>query len=200
MENIILASASPRRKKLLEQLGLYFQVHPSSKSENYNPKLPPRDIVQHLAQHKAQDVAQQFQSGLIIGADTIVAHNQQILEKPRDRTEARSMLKQLACDTHSVFTGVAFCQRNNRLDDLKICTFFEETKVAFGPLQPQDIAAYVKNGSPMDKAGAYGIQDDYGSLFVKSIEGDYNTVVGLPVHRLYQELLKFAPQYLKKSL
>jgi len=196
LNTIILASGSPRRKKLLEQLGLPFQVHPSLVNEQYDPTLPPQKIVQNLAQRKARDVAQKFHDALIIGADTIVAYNKEILEKPGTKDEARSMLRQLSDNTHSVFTGVALCLRGRDSKKPRQRTFFEETKVSFGPIADQDIRQYVESGSPMDKAGAYGIQDAYGSFFVKSIEGDYNTVVGFPLHRFYRVLQNFAPEYL----
>lgn len=199
MKYIILASGSPRRKKLLEQINLSFQVQPSSVNEHYNKTLSSSEIVQLLARRKATDVARQHTDTLIIGADTIVVYENTILEKPPTKKAARNMLMQLNGNAHSVFTGVALCQKETS-DNGRILTFFEETKVTFGKLNPRDIERYVKSGSPMDKAGAYGIQDDYGALFVKHIEGDYNTVVGFPLYSFYQAMQEFAPEYLSACL
>lgn len=194
MKSIILASGSPRRKKLLEQINIPFQVQASSVEEEYEPDLPPADIVQVLARRKAEDIARKHQNALIIGADTIVSFETTVLEKPRTDQEAIEMLHKLSDQTHSVLTGVALCKAD-RSGDHQIHSFFEETYVTFGELSPNDIERYVESGSPMDKAGAYGIQDDYGALFVKRIAGDYNTVVGFPLYSFYQELKEFAPEY-----
>ena len=194
MKSIILASGSPRRKKLLEQINMPFQVQVSTVSEEYDPDLPPADIVQVLARRKAEDIAQNSKDALIIGADTIVSLETTVLEKPRTAGEAEKMLHKLSDQTHSVLTGVALC-KTDRSGQHQTHSFFEETYVTFGKLSPDDIEHYVKSGSPMDKAGAYGIQDDYGALFVKRIAGDYNTVVGFPLYAFYQELKKFAPKY-----
>lgn len=171
-----------------------FQVQVSTVSEEYDPDLPPADIVQVLARRKAEDIAQNSKDALIIGADTIVSLETTVLEKPRTAGEAEKMLHKLSDQTHSVLTGVALC-KTDRSGQHQTHSFFEETYVTFGKLSPDDIEHYVKSGSPMDKAGAYGIQDDYGALFVKRIAGDYNTVVGFPLYAFYQELKKFAPEY-----
>lgn len=199
MKTIILASGSPRRKKLLEQIKLPFQVQVSSVDERYDPDLPARDIVQLLARRKAEDIAQQAETALTIGADTLVVFKNTILEKPQNEPEARHMLQQLSGNTHSVFTGVALCKTGCGSDLLQCTTFFEETLVTFGNVRSRDITKYVQSGSPMDKAGAYGIQDDYGALFVQEIKGDYNTVVGFPLYRFYETLQTFAPEYLNPS-
>ncbi|MCW9706824.1 Maf family protein [Fodinibius salsisoli] len=195
MKPIILASASPRRKKLLQQINLEFQVHASNVTEGYDSSLSPAEVVQTLAQRKALDVAQRYHEALIIGADTIVAHKDTILEKPATYEAAEQMLHELSGSTHSVLTGVTLCQ-NTFGKDQRVHTFFEETHVTFGKLRSEDITQYVQSGSPMDKAGSYGIQDDFGAIFVKRIEGDYNTVVGLPLYAFYQSMIQFAPEFL----
>lgn len=195
MNPVILASGSPRRKKLLEQINLPFQIQVSSVDEHYKDTLTPPEIVQTLARRKAVDVAQQFDRTLIIGADTIVVYQGAILKKPSSKEAAQTMLRQLSGDTHSVLTGVALCKCSPS-NDLQTHLLFEETLVTFGDLHPRDIEKYVDSESPMDKAGAYGIQDDYGALFVKRIEGDYNTVVGFPLYAFYQAMQDFAPEYL----
>ena len=194
MNSIILASGSPRRKKLLQQINIPFQVQVSSVDEEYDPDLAPADIVRTLARRKAEDVARGYKNALIIGADTIVSFETNILEKPRTNQEAKDMLHKLSDQSHSVFTGVALCKSGDSGID-QTHTFFEETCVTFGELRSKDIEQYVQSGSPMDKAGSYGIQDDYGALFVKRIAGDYNTVVGFPLYAFYQELKEFAPEY-----
>lgn len=195
MDTVILASESPRRKKLLEQINMPFKVQASSVDENYDAALSPSEVVQVLARRKAVDVARHFTKALIIGSDTIVAYQDTILGKPPTKEAARAMLMQLSGNTHSVFTGVALCRKESP-DNSRLYTFFEETKVTFGKLNTHDVEQYVESGSPMDKAGAYGIQDDYGAVFVKHIEGDYNTVVGFPLYSFYQVMQNFAPEYL----
>jgi septum formation protein len=195
LKSIILASASPRRKKLLQKINLNFDVHASDVTEEYDSSLSPAKVVQALAERKALDVARKFGEALIIGADTIVAHQDDILEKPPTPEAAKDMLHQLSGSTHSVLTGVTLCMTSSG-DDQKVHTFFEETEVTFGQLRSDDISRYVQSGSPMDKAGAYGIQDDFGAIFVERIEGGYNTVVGFPLYSFYQEMIRFAPEYI----
>jgi len=193
---IILASASPRRKKLLQQVNLDFQVHPSSVDESYNPELSPDKIVCQLALRKANEVAPKYPNALVIGADTIVTFKDDILEKPATTDEAANMLQRLSGQTHQVYTGVALCKTDEANNILDRSTFFEITNVTFGDLNPTDIDAYIAGGSPMDKAGGYGIQDDFGAIFVKRIEGDYNNVVGFPLYSFYNTVRKFAPRAL----
>lgn len=195
MQRIILASRSPRRKKLLEQLGLAFEIFPSSVAEQ-SDKTEPDELVRDLALQKALDVAGQCNDSLIIGADTIVVHNNNILEKPGDKQEAYGMLSELSGKTHSVFTGVAFVMTGTKGTELMEKTFSVETKVTFSTLTPREILSYVESGSPMDKAGAYGIQDDWGALFVEKISGDYYNVVGFPLNRFYRELKSFNPEFI----
>ncbi len=217
---IILASSSPRRRLLLRQIGLSFEVVPSATDEEVENGYAPDTIVETLAMQKAQDVAEQLghsdtmdgstadptKPALIIGADTIVVLDGGILGKPADRNDAVEMLRTLSGRTHQVYTGVALILAggNQRLDIAEPGaastrnyytrhTFHERTDVTFGELNDKEIAAYVDTGSPMDKAGAYGIQDDLGALFVERIEGDYYNVVGFPLFRFYREVNKLMP-------
>lgn len=195
---IILASQSPRRKKLLDQIGFSFSVEPSSCDESYNANESPIDIVQMLAFRKAADVARKNPKSLVIGADTIVVFQDRILEKPSTFEEATTMLRTLSDRQHQVFTGVSLVKTDEAGNIQDSDTFCEMTKVYFGELSENEIQYYVSGGSPMDKAGGYGIQDDWGSLFVKRIEGDYNNVIGLPLFVLYKHMKTFAPEFLQQ--
>lgn len=198
MSEIILASGSSRRKALLQKINLSFKVQPSTADESYKKEWSPPEVVRKLALRKAGAVAQKSSNALIIGADTIVAFKNQILEKPATPQEARQMLRQLSEQTHQVFTGVALIHVKEPHHTDRRTTFSERTNVTFGKLHAEYIDAYVSGGSPMDKAGSYGIQDSFGALFVKRIEGDYNNVIGLPLFSFYQKLSAFAPQYLQQ--
>lgn len=193
--NIILASASPRRAQLLRQLGLNFKVHPSHTSEELEG-LRPVELVQTLARNKALSVALEYDQGLVIGADTVVVFENQILGKPTDQQEAIRMLSTLSGNTHLVYTGVSLVDALNKEERV----FSTETQVTFSTLDHEWIERYVATGSPMDKAGAYGIQDDWGSVFVERINGDYYNVVGLPLNRLYSELNRFRPEILRQII
>jgi septum formation protein len=190
---VILASQSPRRKKLLEQIGLGFKVSPSGISED-SDHTDPILLVEDLALDKATDVAKNHSHSLIIGSDTIVVHQGMILGKPENEQDAVRMLTNLSGTTHYVYTGVGFVKTNQFGQIIDTLTFHEQTKVTFSALDESDIIAYVKSGSPLDKAGAYGIQDDLGALFVEKIEGDYYNVVGFPLNRFYRELKSFSPE------
>lgn len=180
----ILASASPRRRELLEQVGAEFEVIPA-KGEEVITSSEPTEVVLELSAQKAAEVADRLQGeeAVILGADTVVAYEGQILGKPRDAADAEQMLSMLCGNTHSVYTGVTLI----RLQDGKseICSFYEETKVTMYPMTEQQIISYIRMGEPMDKAGAYGIQGK-GALFVEKINGDYNNVVGLPIAKVFQ--------------
>ncbi len=199
MLKIVLASQSPRRKKLLSQLGFIFEIIPSNIEEIITSNVPV-DIVNELSLQKAMDVATSVSNALVIGADTIVVLNGRILGKPKSEEEAVSILSMLNANVHSVFTGVSFVITNSDKKISSTHSFFEETKVKFSSLSKSEIQSYVASGSPMDKAGAYGIQDDWGSLFVERIEGDYYNVVGFPLNRFYQELKKIEPTLLNSVI
>lgn len=181
---LILASRSPRRRKLLAQLGLDFEVHPSDLDENATNHRLPEQLVEQLALEKARAVAARFPEALTLGADTIVVLDGDVLNKPADEAEARAMLRRLSGRTHTVYTGVALVHPASQREVVD----YEATQVTLAPLTDAEIDAYVATGSPLDKAGAYGIQDDYGAVFIRRIEGDYYNVVGLPLHRLYRML------------
>ncbi|MDX1532432.1 MAG: Maf family protein [Rhodothermales bacterium] len=181
---LVLASQSPRRRQLLERLGLTFTVQPSGAEEVLPEGAGPAEAVEVLARQKAEAVAPDHPDALTLGADTLVVLEDDVLGKPADADEAAAMLTRLAGRTHTVYTGIALLHPPSR----RSVTAHEATAVTFAPLDAHEVAAYVATGSPMDKAGAYGIQDDLGALFVAGIEGDYYNVVGLPLHRLYRTL------------
>lgn len=172
---LILASASPRRRELLAQAGLAFEVVPSGWEESAPAGFSPQQRVQALARGKAQDVARLHPQDVVIGADTLVFLDGEPLGKPHSQKEAADMLARLSGRTHQVMTGVCILAPGGK----EIC-FAAETEVTFYPLGEEEIAAYIATGEPMDKAGAYGIQGR-GAVLVRSICGDYNNVVGLPL-------------------
>ncbi len=200
MSQMILASASPRRKELLEQIGAEFVICPA-KGEEVITETNPSAVVMELSRQKAEEVAYGVliyneqhadlatpQDILVIGADTVVAYENQILGKPKDEEDARRMLTMLSGKTHSVYTGVTFVFIDKEGRTGEHC-FFEKTDVCMYPLKEEEIDRYIQSGDPMDKAGSYGIQGRF-AIHIKEIRGDYNNVVGLPVARLYQELQK----------
>lgn len=200
MSQMILASASPRRKELLEQIGAEFVICPA-KGEEVITETDPSAVVMELSRQKAEEVAYGVliyneqhadlttpQDILVIGADTVVAYVNQILGKPKDEEDARRMLTMLSGKTHSVYTGVTFVFIDKEGRTGEHC-FFEKTDVCMYPLKEEEIDRYIQSGDPMDKAGSYGIQGRF-AIHIKEIRGDYNNVVGLPVARLYQELQK----------
>ena len=181
---VILASGSPRRKELLGLIYDEFSVIPSSADETLEPGTAPDAAVKELAERKAADVAASHQSDLVIGADTVVYCDGEILGKPTDAKDAMRMLLLLSGKTHSVFTGVCLLKNGKKR------VFAEETKVTFYPLSAEDIDDYIASGEPFDKAGAYGIQGK-GTLLVEKIHGDFFNVVGLPAGRLAREISAF---------
>lgn len=187
MKRLILASASPRRRELLEQIGLTFEVIPS-KCQEVITKTLPGEIVEELSWQKAEDVAKNIEDGIVIGSDTIVWQDGCVMGKPSDRESARDMLRRIQGNTHSVFTGVTVIVKEN---GRKINhTFFKETKVHVYSMTEEETQRYIDTGEPMDKAGAYGIQGAF-AAYVEGIEGDYNSVVGLPVSALWQVLKQY---------
>ncbi len=181
---LILASKSPRRKELLESLGVSFTVESAVGEEIYTSNMP-GEIVQELARNKAQEVQKNHQNEavVILGSDTIVVYKGKILTKPANEKQAKEMLQLLSGSVHQVYTGVVLLSGVGQILE----SFYESTEVEFYPISDSEIDAYIKTGEPMDKAGAYGIQGR-GSLFVKSVCGSYQNVVGLPTSALYQKL------------
>jgi septum formation protein len=181
----ILASKSPRRIKLLKQIGLDFKSFDAEVEEKNHHKNP-LETVRYNSRSKASKALKMFPEQIIIAADTIVVINNKVLNKPSGAKEAEKFLKILSNKKHTVYTGI-FVINGKKETRLFEC---EKTDVYFRKLNNDEISFYVKNHKPLDKAGSYGIQDDYGCLFVKKIAGDYYNVVGLPLTRLYLMLKK----------
>lgn len=189
MSRLILASASPRRKEIMELMGLNFTVIPSH-CEEIITQIEPAKIVMELSRQKAEDVASSSESGaIVIGSDTIVALDQKILGKPRDREDAFRMLRAMAGRTHQVYTGVTLirCHVNAPLNK---DTFYEQTEVHVAPMTDDEINTYLDLGEYKDKAGSYGIQGNF-APFITGINGDYYNVMGLPAAALYRHLKEF---------
>lgn len=184
---IVLASGSPRRAHLMSLLGFPFIVRESGVEEIIDEKLAPEEIARGLAYRKASTVADQLSSGIVVGADTIVVLEGRILGKPATEKEAVGMLLALSGKTHTVFTGFALVDAESK----KSYISFERTEVTFRVLRRDEIERYVAAGSPMDKAGAYGIQDDYGAVFVEKIDGCFYNVVGFPISKFHTALTNF---------
>ena len=178
---IILASNSPRRKELLEQAGIAFEVK-SADVEEVTSKTLPQDVVMDLSLLKAKAIADENPGRKIVAADTVVAYDNQILGKPKDEEDAFYMLKMLSGKTHHVYTGVTIIDETGKCN-----SFFECTAVSMYENSDELIREYISTGEPMDKAGAYGIQGR-GAVLVKEISGDYNNVVGLPLAKVYRVL------------
>ncbi|MBC9783909.1 septum formation inhibitor Maf [Heliobacterium chlorum] len=180
--NLILASASPRRRQLLSELGIAFEVCPSNFPESGVEELPPEQQAVALARGKAHSVAVQVQEGVVLGADTIVLIEGEVLGKPKSPEQAKEMLLRLSGRAHKVITGLALF-RVEKGEVVGERTGYEETTVFFRRLTVEDVDLYVSTGDCMDKAGAYGIQG-LASLLVEGLDGDYFNVVGLPLVRL----------------
>ncbi|MEA3286137.1 MAG: Maf family protein [Candidatus Marinimicrobia bacterium] len=184
---LILASASPRRKLLLEQIGISFEIHPSQVAEPEYPGGDPVKYALSLAELKAADISNIYPHALVVGADTIVVVDDAVLGKPVDPTSAENMLKLLSNRTHQVVTAYSI---QHRFLDIQLDRHVS-TQVRFKPLAEDEIKRYIKSGAPFDKAGAYGIQD-YSGVFVDRIEGCFYNVVGFPLsdfHTALKELL-----------
>ncbi|HOW37530.1 MAG TPA: Maf family protein [Candidatus Izemoplasmatales bacterium] len=181
MSRFILASNSPRRRQLLEMLGIEYEVITSGVEEVIDPELSEEDLVMDLAFQKAVDIFRSHKEDVVLGFDTMVYIDGEALGKPKDPEDAKRMLRLLSGKKHTVVTGCAILTK-------KISkSFFEASEVTFFPMTETEIDAYVASKEPFDKAGAYAVQG-LGSKFVKAIHGDFYTVMGLPVSRLYHEL------------
>lgn len=179
MAKIVLASASPRRSQLLDQIGVEFIVRPSSVDENKFDGQAAINLVQQLAAAKSRDVANRLDNGLVIGADTVVVYHGQVLGKPQSYDEAYAMLSKLSGSCHKVVTGLTIIDIENSTQRID----YKITEVEMREITNQEISDYISTGEPMDKAGGYGIQER-GAIFVKEIKGSYTNVVGLPVTKL----------------
>ena len=182
--NVILASASPRRKELLGYIVPRFEIIPADVDEILPKEIPAEKSAEFLAVKKAEHISAQHPESIVIGSDTVVIVDGEILGKPADEADAYRMLKKLSGKTHTVVTGVCISQGEKKK------SFSEATQVEFYPLSEEEIRDYIATGDPMDKAGAYGIQGE-GCVLIKGIEGDFFTVMGLPAARLKRELAEF---------
>jgi septum formation protein len=174
---IVLASASPRRRDLLNLIGIAHEVRPANIDETMRPREAPRRYAERLAREKASAIATRDPDLITIGADTVVVINRKVLGKPADAVDAARMLRMLSGREHTVITAVAVSRGR------KLRSAIEEVRVKFRSLRDDEIEAYIAMGEPMDKAGAYGIQG-YGATIVERVEGDYFAVMGLPLVRL----------------
>lgn len=188
---IILASQSPRRKELLQMLGLKFNVVPSNIDEKLNPRLQPASQAEQLSLQKAQKIAEKHPDALIIAADTFVTLNKEILGKPSSIPDAKKMLEKLSGKTHMVITGFTIIDTATN----KIITKSSTTKVSFRKISTKEIDAYVKREHVLDKSGSYAIQGP-ASVFVEKIEGEFFNIVGLPLYMIVLELKRFGIQVL----
>jgi septum formation protein len=185
---VVLASGSPRRRQLLELIGIEHEVSPSNIDETIRPRETPRRHAERLAREKASAVASREPQRITVAADTIVVVNRKVLGKPRDEDDARRMLSMLSGREHTVITAVAVARGR------KLRSAVEEVRVKFRRLRDDEIDAYIATGEPMDKAGAYGIQG-FGATIVECVNGDYFAVMGLPLARLVTLLRDLGVRY-----
>ena len=184
--NIILGSASPRRKELLSDTGLRFSIQTTDKEETFSTTIKEEKIAEFLAKQKSEILSVNLQQNdLLITADTIVSFNNELLNKPRNKEEAFKTLNKLSENTHKVITGVCLKSKNKEI------VFSATTLVTFNALSEDEIYHYINKYNPYDKAGAYGIQDWIGKIGIININGSYTNVVGLPISELYQHLKLF---------
>ena len=192
--SIILASASPRRKQLLDMIDIDFEVIPSDVHEDFKIDLNHEDFVQHYAREKSLDIAEKYPDHLVIGADTIVVLDSKILGKPKDEADSFNMLKSLSGRTHTVYTGVSLNHINEKISD----TFFEQTQVSFNELSDSVISYYINTYKPLDKAGSYGIQDWF-VINVNRIDGCFYNVMGFPLAAFFSHYKKYDNSIVKVS-
>jgi septum formation protein len=184
--NVILGSASPRRKELLSDIGIEFSIQTTDKEEEYPSTLKEERIAEFLAQQKSEFLSDnQKNTDLLITADTIVSYESEVLNKPQNKEQAFNILNKLSGNTHKVITGV--CIKSIK----KEVIFSVITMVTFRKLNHEEIEYYINNFNPFDKAGAYGIQDWIGKIGIQRIDGSYSNVVGLPTKELYEQLELF---------
>jgi len=179
---LILASASPRRQFLLKEIGLEFTIDPPHIDESFPADMPIEKVPSYLAEKKAKALLPKIKDEVVLASDTVVILGKQILNKPADRAEAIQMLTDLSGHTHTVITAVYLLSKD------KTDCFEDKTEVTFKNLSQQEIEFYVDNYKPYDKAGAYGAQDFIGMIAIEKIVGSYFTVMGLPIHKVYERL------------
>ena len=184
-KKIILASTSPRRHGLAQEMGLEFEIIPSKYEEDMSLKLPPAKLAMTLAYGKALDVAKRYKRGIVIGIDTFVVFKGKLLGKPKSKKEAFRMLKRFSGKWQSIYSGVALidCESKKTIKD------YEVSKIKFARMNDFEIKKYIETGDPMDKAGAFGIQG-LAAIFLEKVDGCYTNVIGLPVRNLYKNLKK----------
>ncbi|MBS1487024.1 MAG: septum formation protein Maf [Bacteroidetes bacterium] len=185
-KKLILASASPRRQFLLKEIGLEFTIDPPHIDESFPESMLPANVPSYLAEKKARALLPQINDEIVLASDTVVVLQNKILNKPQDRSEAISMLRALSGNTHTVITAVCL------LNKTKCDCFDDRTEVTFKKLSEKEIEYYVDHYQPYDKAGAYGAQDFIGMIAIEKIVGSYFTVMGLPVHKVYERLHQFS--------
>ncbi len=183
---IILASTSPRRKEILAKTGLVFEVQASDYQEDMTLKMSPEKLVEYLSRGKAENVALRNPNAIIIAADTFVVFNNKKLGKPKNRDEAKKMLMMLSGKQNNIISGVTVIDTKSG----KIVSFHETTKVFMKKISPEEIENYIATGEPLDKAGAYALQE-LGSIFIKKIDGDFFNAMGLPLNKLVEKLRVF---------
>ena len=197
LPRLILASGSPRRAEILRSVGWQFTKDVADIDETELPNESPEDYVRRLAREKAEAVAAKYENALVLGADTTVVIENQIIGKPSDLNDARRMLRLLSGNWHEVLTGTALIKREEEKmrrgeKEMKTVVDFERTRVKFAEMSGAEIEFLVEKGEPLDKAGAYAVQAQ-AALFIERIEGDYWNVVGLPVNLVYRMIRKMMP-------
>lgn len=190
---LILASGSPRRKQLMTDAGFSFAIEIRPTDETFPDTMPVNEVAEYLARQKVQEFTSDLNNRIVLCADTVVIVDNQILNKPRNETDARQMLRQLSGRTHRVRTGVAILAPD-RGGTPTIQSFTDETLVLFAPLTDDEISYYIRECKPFDKAGSYGAQDFIGLVGIERLEGSFYTVMGLPTHRVYQALKAYEEQ------
>lgn len=192
ISSLILASKSPRRQELLKLLQIPFSILTVEAEEHFDPTLSPEKIVMSLSEHKAAETISAYpketRDQLLLSADTTVVLDGEILNKPSSEEDAFRMLSTLQGCTHRVYTGFTLRRNSEQLSD------YEVTEVTFSPMTKTEIEQYIRIAKPFDKAGSYGIQDDYGACFIEKINGCYYNVVGLPLSKLYRSLKNFSTE------
>lgn len=181
MKNIVLASKSPRRKELLEKCNVAFTLDPADIDETLDITQGLQKAIEKLSYEKAKTVLDRHTDTIVIGSDTIVTIHDKVLGKPKDEKDAFDMLKQLQGNTHEVITAVTFLSTKRIYQNVSV------SKVTFAPMSDEEIYTYIATGECLDKAGAYGIQG-YGGRYITHIDGDYYTIMGFPLHIVYEEL------------
>jgi len=189
-QRIILASSSKTRKKILERMGLKFEIIPSNFIEDMNLKLPPEKLAMEIAYGKAEDVSKDLKEGIVIGIDTFVYFNGKVIGKPKNKEDAINILKNFSGNTHLVYSGIVIidCKNKNSIKD------YEVTKVKFRKLSEKEIINYVESGEPLDKAGAYGVQG-LGGILAEKFEGCFFNVEGFPISKIIEGLKKLGVDY-----